>query len=294
MGLIVSFENYLPPARFDDEPWTEAQIDEAPEATGPWTTIDTIELDPVDDDPTSPQLRSFTTPNGTALNLWYRVIFLDGDANESQPTEAVQNAPPTDTSRDLCTLADVLGYVPGYQVEQPTDTKLQALITSESRSIHQETGREFRPIGGADTRYFLLVHTCRSGVVRIGDATEVEEVTLLDEWRADVGEVDVMQIVTLPSEREEWEPIRRLRFLPGSTILRPGYTLRVTGTWGFPAIPADIREACAKRVILRYLTDVAAAGTAFADAIRESDINFAALFASAQQVVENYADPLIA
>src|SRR5581483_11423655 len=155
MGQVISFENYLPPARFDSLPWAQARIDEASTAAGPWTTIDTIALSPLDADPAHPQSRSFTTQNGSAGDgLWYRVIFLDADGDTSQPTAPVQNAP-SSTGRDLCTLNDVLGYVPGYTPQPDTNATLERLITAESRSIHQETGREFRAIVPAmPTRLF--------------------------------------------------------------------------------------------------------------------------------------------
>lgn len=91
MTEIVSFNNYRPPARFDDVPWLQAQIDEAGTFTGPWTTIDTVTFDVPDTDPSDPQERSFTTPNGTAPDLWYTVTFLDGSGGRSIPTNPVQN-----------------------------------------------------------------------------------------------------------------------------------------------------------------------------------------------------------
>jgi len=91
MTEVVSFNDYLPSARYDGNPWTEAQIDEAETFDGPWTTIDTITFDVPDPDPANPGERSFTTPNGTAPDLWYRVIFLDDAAGQSMPTTPVQN-----------------------------------------------------------------------------------------------------------------------------------------------------------------------------------------------------------
>lgn len=93
MTIVVSFVGWTPPARFDDNPWTDAQIEEAPDPTdGPWTLIDTIALSPLDPDPTDPLLRSLTTANGTDVDLWYRVIFVDATLGTSEPTTPVQNA----------------------------------------------------------------------------------------------------------------------------------------------------------------------------------------------------------
>ena len=96
MTEVVSFDDYRPSARYDGNPWTEAQIGEAEAFDGPWTVIDTIastDWTPAgsDADPANPLERSFTTPNGTAPDLWYRVIFLDDAAGQSMPTTPVQN-----------------------------------------------------------------------------------------------------------------------------------------------------------------------------------------------------------
>lgn len=89
---VVSFENYFPPARYDDTPWTEAVINEGSTSAGPWTVIDTITFDVPDPDPSDPGPRSFTTPNGTAADLWYTVTFADDFSGVSTPTTPIQNA----------------------------------------------------------------------------------------------------------------------------------------------------------------------------------------------------------
>src|SRR5207244_4319034 len=61
--------------------------------TGPWEEIETIDLDPVDSDPTTPQERNFTTENGSLEGGWYRVVFLDAAAGE-QVSEPVSRRQP--------------------------------------------------------------------------------------------------------------------------------------------------------------------------------------------------------
>ncbi len=90
--IVVSFTDYEPPARFDSIPWTQARIDQADASTGPWVTIDTITFAVPDPDPATPQERSFTTPFGTAPDLWYQVTFVDDAANVSTATDPVQNS----------------------------------------------------------------------------------------------------------------------------------------------------------------------------------------------------------
>jgi hypothetical protein len=93
MAEVITFVNYQPPRRYDTLPWTAARIYEATTEGGTETLIDTITLSPVDTDPAVPAARNFTTENGTAPELWYRIVFVDGTGDTSTPTEAIQNVP---------------------------------------------------------------------------------------------------------------------------------------------------------------------------------------------------------
>lgn len=91
MPIVVSLEDYRPSPRYDGDPWTQAQIQEGTASTGPWTTLETINLSPVDADPRNPAYRNFTTDLGTAAELWYRIVFLDASLDTGLPTFPVQN-----------------------------------------------------------------------------------------------------------------------------------------------------------------------------------------------------------
>lgn len=92
MSFVVSFHDFTPTARYDAQPWTEIRVEEGADATvGPWTVIDTIAISPVDPDPSQPASRSFTTENGTAADLWYRITFFDALGGQTEPTVAQQN-----------------------------------------------------------------------------------------------------------------------------------------------------------------------------------------------------------
>jgi hypothetical protein len=93
MGYIISLQDYAPPARSDDRPFTKARIEEAAEATGIWAAIDTLTLpaEHAGSDPEHPEVRELTTRNGTRIEGWYRVVWIDGENNESTPTAPVQN-----------------------------------------------------------------------------------------------------------------------------------------------------------------------------------------------------------
>lgn len=88
MALLTLF-GYKPPARYDDEPWTQARIEQSATETGSYTALATVDLDPGDTDPADPATRSFTTEDAT-VGDWYRIVWIDGNTDESEPTVAVQ------------------------------------------------------------------------------------------------------------------------------------------------------------------------------------------------------------
>lgn len=90
MSVVVTFERFRPPARYDSLPWTEVRIEESDAEDGTFTQIDVVALTP-DADPASPAARSFTTELGTAPDQWYQIIFADGTGDVSQATGPIQN-----------------------------------------------------------------------------------------------------------------------------------------------------------------------------------------------------------
>jgi hypothetical protein len=89
---VVTLEYFRPPRRYDGLPWTQARVEEATTATGTFSEIETFTLSPVDADPENPDARNFTTELASDdEGLWYRVVFLDADGDEAQPTTPVQN-----------------------------------------------------------------------------------------------------------------------------------------------------------------------------------------------------------
>lgn len=88
MGYVVTFLDFTPTKRFDTLPWTDVRIEEADQKAGPFTTIDTQALDPIDVDPTDPSVRNLTTEEATLESGWYRVVFVDANGDE-QPTQPI-------------------------------------------------------------------------------------------------------------------------------------------------------------------------------------------------------------
>jgi hypothetical protein len=107
MGYVVTLRDITPAPRVDGLPWTQATIGEAGTAAGPFSTIATIPLSPLDTDPSRPQPRSFTTANATLSAGWYLVTFLDA-AGDQQPTTAVPYPPPEPAATtSYCSVLDV-------------------------------------------------------------------------------------------------------------------------------------------------------------------------------------------
>jgi hypothetical protein len=140
MTQVVSFVDYTPAARFDGEPWTEVDIEEADtqdgdSVTGDWTVLETIALAPVDADPENPTSRSFTTSLAGDGELWYRLIFRDADDDEQQPTLPVQNIIAGPTYATVNELARTL------QIRNPTEAQrdaLQRVLSAAAAEINHE------------------------------------------------------------------------------------------------------------------------------------------------------------
>ena len=93
MPIVVTLEDFRPSPRYDNDPWTDAQIQEGTASTGPWVTLETVALTPIDADPRNPAYRNFTTDLGTAPEQWYRIIFVDAGGDTGLPTFPIQNLP---------------------------------------------------------------------------------------------------------------------------------------------------------------------------------------------------------
>lgn len=138
MAQVITFEDYVPIARDDSTPWTQARIEEGATVSGPWTTIDTINLDPVDADPSKPASRSFTTELASDTpDLWYRVVFLDATGDDSIPTSPIQNGAqgPYITVTELAKRLNLVNQVTTYRAQ------FQRVIDAASYEADQEMNR---------------------------------------------------------------------------------------------------------------------------------------------------------
>ncbi len=121
MSIVVSFHGFTPSPRYDDRPWTNVRIEESVLLDPAiWTTIDTIAITP-DVDPANPSSRSFTTENGTAPDLFYRVTFLDDFAGETEPSEPIQN---TALSGPFVSRSELVRIL---RINAPTEAQTEAM-----------------------------------------------------------------------------------------------------------------------------------------------------------------------
>lgn len=200
--------------------------------------------------------------------------------------------------RALCTREEVKRLLPGYR--EPTNPTEQAsadaliddLIDSASQRIYQVSGREFLALndagtaGGNDwpqpaeaTRDIDVVlnpvtppqpetGSRRSRFLKVGDLADLTGLSYGAEWSATFTTLDIA--ASPPRHREhplvraDWQPIRLLEVLGD---VWSGQVWRVTGRWGFPKVPPDIRAACAEQVAMWTGRDLAKFSKTFLDSV---------------------------
>ena len=236
--------------------------------------------------------------------FWWNVTISPGIEQDTQERliTFIDHAP---VSRALCTLEDIHSYIPGYlpHSDLATDTILLEMVDAVSTEIHNETNREFIPVvtNPSAKTFELSVFDVAERRLFVGDLMNLNglslQVTQTDGTVLGSASAPSTGIVGEPRNRQEWEPYNYLSFpgnLSSSLPLGVGNIVTVTGNWGFPQTPPDIRQAAVKLIINRYLRDVAVGGTAFADAITDADYNLSTAFASAQDTIASYTFYVIA
>jgi hypothetical protein len=211
----------------------------------------------------------------------------------------IEIRPHAPDARVLCTRADVIRLIPGYADDPGTDGILDDLIQAESQTWLRDTSREFVAIDAAPAARLFPIGAPeeRTRTVWIGDASSITGVEIQDQSAATLETVALTDWHPIERTREPWEPIRGLWFPSGSlapATLSAGNFVEVTASWGFPAVPHDVRLGVARMTLVRYLADVSPAGSSLADALNEIGFDVAMAFASAQAIKRSYGIPLVA
>lgn len=246
MGNVVSFEEQTPPARHDDVAWSEVRVQEAPAFGGPWTQIEVLELDPVDDDPSDPQERSFTsTEAGDIVGLWYRAVWADADGNVSAPTDPFQENPDFD-EWNLYLTAEELKASLAITGTEVADEDIRRALPAASRAIDGLTGRFFY-LTGDDSNGEVRKYTRLRNPRRL-DVDDIVALANVDvDWNGDgvyetslvLGTDYVLEPANAPLSGAPYEEILlRRRTWPAGP-----QAIRLTGRFGWAAVPPGVVEA---------------------------------------------------
>lgn len=204
MAIVVSLVDYRPSPRYDSLAWTQAQIQEGTASAGPWVTLETQNLSPLDADPANPAYRNFTTQLGTAPEQWYRIVFVDASGDTGLPTFPVQNVA---DDRPVYASTTELAQLLRVQESQRHDALLRVL-----KSASQEIDSE---IGTADITGALTPYSNPPAVVR-----EVCIERAVEHWRqmqAPFGIIGTGDEPAIYTARDSWDRhAHKLAVLKGS------------------------------------------------------------------------------
>jgi len=240
-------------------------------------------------------------------NAWWSVL-LPGGKTQDTPEFTIAMLEHAPLPRGLCELEDVLAYAPGYESDDATNALLEQLIEAESYWMQRRMKTEYVGPGATSIRrydlaewfahpedaYYLAERELDIGA--LSDSTGL----IVRVYEADgttlTATVPATDYTLLPRVRDSFEPYDVIRFTragPFPAALSASGILELeSDAWGWQAVPPDVVQACARRVLLRYLTDAAGAGTSLADALR--GVNVDGLLASSSEVIRDRRVPTIA
>jgi hypothetical protein len=173
---------------------------------------------------------------GTWSGLWVGTGAASGTDLKVVTVESVSRLP-------YCSLDDVKLARRG--MPDALDELVEALIPRASAAIDAHVGRRFNLDATASDRWFPIVSHPE---VLIDDlAAAPVQAALVDQDGADSTTLTPLtDLILMPRNRQADEPITSIRFV--STV---GWDceLRLRGLWGWPAVPAPVREATIVTVV---------------------------------------------
>lgn len=164
----------------------------------------------------------------------------------------------------LVDLDEVRAYIGKPDGDTEQDAQLQQLIDDTGVAFYKETGRKFEAEGSEVERTFdLLAWDVANRIIAIDDLSAAPSaVKTIDSAGADVTTYTVAtDLVLYPLNRETWEPITAIKVRPAAAGLSTSYQVAVTGTWGFPAVPGDVRAAALKQIKTWWRRDIVNTGS---------------------------------
>lgn len=175
------------------------------------------------------------------------------------------------SSLALCSLADVKTYNGIATLDVEHDDLLTRLINAASEAITAFAGREF--VGPVATQrffddevirrnrsYYVGPETIHLGYlshdheIYLGDLRSVTSYSVLDRDGNVVGSLLPAQVTLYPRNPKPGHPYTslRLRQMPWGN----DYTLAVTGSWGWPSVPQDVRQTAVVTASIWFARDI--------------------------------------
>jgi hypothetical protein len=205
----------------------------------------------------------------TAAGYWFVKFTGTGAAAAAEQQQAIVD--PDEFTTDagvnanaLVGLAETKDWLQKQNIDTADDLELVRVINDISARFYDEAGREFKVFSSGGTlvsppalnpqvRLFDVDEVAIwNRAIRVGDLTSFTAVRILDELGNLIQTVATSDCISLPRLRKPWEPIRALRFTQNIMRLWGGlypYVVEVTGVWGFPSVPGNVREAILDAVV---------------------------------------------
>lgn len=181
------------------------------------------------------------------------------------------------STRALVGLRETKDWLENLKIDTSNDLKITSLINAVSEEAHRFTRREFKVSGtNPQTRIIPVFQRGQTSpryidgqyvgdfsdynrLIKLGDlASSPSQVQILGtDWSTVLETVSSTNMFFLRDELDPVSgPIRWLYLNTAAYPLSAGYQVKVTGNFGFPSVPEDVRHAVMDTVAYRMDRDV--------------------------------------